>query len=364
MIFPSIAVGRKSRRSQATSGGGEGTAMATLAASMSSGDIEEMTGTTGLDLFVGGPTSGFKTGWSDKMARDTDNKLLYWIGCDHNETSKFLKYDEETDAWTTAAASVPWGQSSNGVGTTAHGYEHSVFADGTLWHRPYGDRTLRRWDGGTSWTSFSYSSQLFYNAATVGFCWFPEISRFVIYQLENGSNGGLITYDPDTNDWDIIDNGTSALAGTGDPHCFAHYIPNKAVVVFGGGNSSDVCFKMDSSGVITQLDDFPAAITHTVGPAGTTDVSNPCALPFVNPVTDELIVVESATVAYSLNPNASVGSQWTSLGGILNSILTTQVYDSTSPYGCVFAPIEEYGVVAIVKAWSSASDAKMFLYKP
>ena len=363
MLLMTIAASsvNRGRRVAPASGGGGSTALATQAASMSSGDWAQMSSTpTGLGLFTGQQgSSGVAIAYASKLGRDPNNKKLYFLGCDHGDETLFLGYDETSNGWAEEAASVPWGIEASG--TTSHGYDHTVYDDvhNKLYHRPYGTLALRRWDGGTTWATLSHSGSLFYSAASAGVAWFPDMGangRIVIYQLENGSNGGLISVDPVTTGVTVHDSGTSALAGTGDPHCFCIYSPQHACVVFGGGNGSSNIWKMNTSGTITQLDDIPAAITATAGPAG-----DPCALVFCQPSNGHIRVMQSASVSRLLNPSAGSGSQWSDPGGT-SSILSANTV-GTGAYGVACAPIPEYGVVAFVKNWSAGSAAQMWLAK-
>lgn len=362
MLLPAIASSGVQRRTAVPppAGGGGSTALETQAAALSSGQWAQVTGVTGLGLFTGQQgSSGLAIAYVSKLGRDPNNKKLYFLGCDHGDETLFLVYDEAANSWTEQAASVPWGIEASG--TTSHGYDHTVYDDvhNKLYHRPYGTLAVRRWDGGTTWGTLSYSGSLFYSSASAGVAWFPDMGangRIVVFQLENGSNGGLISIDPVTTGVTVHDNGTSALAGTGDPHCFCIYSPQHACVVFGGGNGSSECWKMNASGTITKLDDIPAAITATAGPAG-----DPCALVFCQPSNGNIRVMQSASVSRVLNPSAGSGSQWSDPGGT-SSILSSNTVGSGA-YGVAAATLHEYGVVAFVKNWSAASAAQMWIAK-
>lgn len=365
MLLMTIAAStvNRGRRVAPASGGGGSTALSTLAASMSAGQWAQMSPTpTGLNLFsFQSGSTGYIVAFATKIARDPINKKLYFIGCDHGAQTLFMGYDEASNAWTEQAASVPWGVEAGD--TTSHGYEHSVFdhVRQKLWHRPYGTNTLRRWDGGTTWGSVSYSNPLFYQEAAVGVAWFPDMGtngRIVVYQLENGTNAGVVSIDPVTNAVTFHADGSSTppvLSGTGGPHCFCTYLESKACVVFGGGNSSRTLWKMDALGNITALDSIPLAITNTVGPA------NPGALPFYNPANGKLSVIDSASVWYECNPDASPGAQWASKGSTA-TILSANT-ENSSAYGVAAVPIPEYGGVAFVKNYSVSANAQMWFWK-
>ncbi|MCW5666520.1 MAG: cadherin repeat domain-containing protein [Piscinibacter sp.] len=335
--------------------------LAQQAVALSSGQWAQVAGATGLGLFTGQQgSSGLAIAYVSKIGRDVHGRKLYFIGCDHGDETLFLVYNETTNAWTEQETSVPWGIESSG--TTSHGYDGTTFDNisGKLFHRPYGVREVRRWASGTTWDTLSYASQLFYSEATAGTEFFPTLGangRVVVYQLENGSNGGLVSIDPVTGSVTTHVNGSSStLAGTGGPHCFCLYSPHHDCVIFGGGNGSRKVWKMSSSGTITALDDIPSAITATVGPAG-----DPCALAFIQPSNGHMRVMQSASLARVLNPSASSGSQWSDPGGT-SSILSSNTVGSGA-YGVAAMPLFEYGVVAFVKNWSAASAPQMWLAK-
>lgn len=340
-----------------------GNALAAQAAAMASGAWAQVTPTpTGLGLFTGqGGVSGLAIGFAIKMGRDPNAKKLYFIGSDHITPSIFVGYSELANAWTLQAANVPWGGFVNGNTTPAHGYDHTVFdpVGNKLYHRPFGERAVRRWDGGTTWTALSYAGVLAYAAGSAGVAWFPELGaagRIVVYQLENGVNGALISIDPAGTITTHVSGASSLLAGTGDPHCFCIYSQQRGCVVFGGGNGSNKVWKMTAAGVVTALNDIPSAISQTVGPA------SPNALPFADPVTGNIVVIQSANNWVQLNPNAASGSQWSTKAGTV-TMLSSNTFDG-SAYGVVAAPIPEYGVTAFVKNYSGSSPAQMWLWKP
>lgn len=353
-----------------------GTPLSELADSMTSGQWAQMTPTpSGLDLFTGQSGSGgMIVAYADKMTRDTAAKKLHFIGCDHGVETRFMQYDEASNAWSAVAASVPFGV---GVGdTTNHSWEHHAFdsARSKHWFRPYSTRQFRRWVSGTTWDIIDYSDVLFSPTAAVGACYYPERDEILLYQVENGTKGALIGIDPanaltgldpPNTSWitTYVDASSSTLDPTPSVHVFLQYSEERGLCYLGGGNSGDRCHTFNAAGTVTRLDDFPAAITNTVGPAGDTAVSNPSALPMVNPSNGNLVVIQTASNWWECNPAASAGSQWSEKAGTA-SILSSNVADSASAYGVCAVPIPEYGVVALVKNYNRAQNAQMWLWKP
>lgn len=360
------AVGGAPRYRRVQPAGGGATALATQAAAMSSGQWAQVTGVGGLSLFTGqSGNGGMVVAYADKMVRDASGKKLSFIGCDHGVETRFLTFDEAAHEWAAQAASVPFGVSQGE--TTNHSWEHHAFDStrGKHWFRPYGTRHFRRWAGGTTWDTIDYSGVLFSPTASVGACYYPERDEMLVYQVENGSKGALIGINP-ANTASVttyVDASSSVLDPTPTNHVFLQYSQPRGLCYLGGGNSGRRCHTFNSSGAVTRLDDFPGAITHTVGPAGDTAVENPSALPLVNPANGNLVVIQSASVWWECNPAASAGSQWSQKSGTAE-ILSSNVADSASAYGVCAVPIWEYGVAALVKNYNRTQPAQMWLWMP
>lgn len=339
------------------SGGG---AIATQAASMSSGQWAQVSpAPTGLSLFTGqGGSSGIATHYAMPIMYDIANKKMYFIGCDHGSPDIFVVYDEATNAWTSAAASVPWGINQGGI--TAHSYNHMAWDStrGVLYFRPGpggGSFELRSWNGGTSWTTHAYSGW-FYASAADGVAYFPEMDKILLYQLENTPNGSLRSYNPaDGSSVILVPASSSQLAVAGDPHNVAVYNPLAQVVVFGGGGGSQNLWKINSAGTITAMPNIPSALT-SVGPA------TGYARIWSNPANGKYLVIKNATIWYDLDPTGS--GTWTARGGSI-PMLTSQVLDSANPLdGVIGASMPNYGVLAFIKSFAASQPAQMWLFKP
>lgn len=334
-------------------GSPSGTPLADLAASMAPGEWTQMTPTpAGLDLFVGGPTSGIKTGYSTKMAHDATDRRLFWIGCDHNQEQSFLLYDEAANTWT-MQPTTPF------AAPTKHGYEHTTWdsTHGALWHRPFGTGGAYRWDGGAAWSFVDYTSELSYHSAANGFEFFPDLGvngSLMVFQVENGTDGELIGIDPVTQEITTYAGG-GALAGVGDPHNFAHYNPVSQLVWFGGGNGSLHNWRIDASGTVTQLTDAPSDV-GTLGPG------NGNSLMVANPKNGGFIVFHSSTVSFDVDLDGA--GTWTPRSDAAEAWVENIFDPSQVVWGTVAAALHNYDVIVFIKSYSEGSAAEMWVYKP
>lgn len=318
-------------------------------------------GTTGLTNLVGGPTSGLRTAYATKMARDPTAKRFYFVGSDHADYDTFLQYDEATNAWTVLTPVVPFGAATN------HGYEHNIWVGGSInkYHtRRYGDTVLQRWNGGAgnNWTSINDPAAVGggYPSAASGVCWFPDRgpngSIIVFEQYDGVSGNGIVAgIDPVTLTSTTYAQGAT-LAGSGIYHNFAHYSPVHQLVWFGGGNGVSTNWAMTAAGTVSAVAPIPGALA-TVGPA------EPGSMPFYNPANGNFIVIASPTVWYDFNPTG--GGTWSVRPG-LPGAWDSNINSGAKPmWGTIACPLPApYNVVVFAKGYSVAQPAEMWLYKP
>lgn len=366
MFRPPILNVNNSKRIAPTSGGSS-TILQTAAEGMSSGQWLQMTGgnlPSGLDLFTdlggaaSGGSSGFCVAYCEKFARDSTNKKFYFVGSDHftipnpaNAHTLFLQYDEATNAWS-FVANAPWGVSPGASATPTHGYAGSTFDGTKFWHHPPYGTSIHDWTG-SSFGTASLSGALSYTAATGCAEWFPERSRIMISQLENGTDATLAEFNTSTRTASsLVDHTTGTITGFGGYSVSINYSSVRSRVFFGGGNGSNRIWSVNSSGTVTRHDDCPV----NFGPGGPNSSHM-----FINPSNGNPIVYSSSTTWRELNIDATAGSQWSSKGGTV-SLLSVNTYDG-SAYGTMAAPTE-YGVVVFIKNYSPSAAAQMWLYKP
>ena len=332
-------------------------ALRTLALSMTSGEWRQLSA-GGLGLFTGqGGSSGLLTGYSTKFVRDPLTQKMYYIGCDHGAPDAFVQYDEAANAWSLAASFVPWG--INRGTDTDHGYDHIAFDNlhGKLYRRVHARTSVMRWEGGTTWTAIDYSGTVNYTATTAGVTFFPDLGpngSIVVYQSNGSAPKGIVFgIDPVTLARTTYANGFSPMA---ELHGFAHYSPQRRCVVFGGGNGSYKIWRLDANGSVSALTDVPGTLTAP-------GAGYPHTLPVNNPANGNFLFMNTSSRWYELNPTGT--GTWTARGGTV-SILSSQVFDAASDpaFGTIACPIPEYGVIALVKAYSGSQPAQMWLFKP
>lgn len=360
------AANKISRRVGVTaSGGGGGTALATMAASMSAGQWAQMSpAPTGLSLFTGTVgsaqwwvTTGLAIDQCYKFAKDATNKKMYLVSGDHNAQSQVFTYDEATNAWSAT------GSGMGGSGNPDHGYGH-IFVDSTnaMWHNQAGANVLSKWNGSSFGTTINYIGAMAYANYNKGMAFFPEAGangRVIIFQVENGTNGSLLSIDPVTSSIQTLVDGDSSslLSGTGTLDTFAEYSAARQLVYFGGGSGSSKVWTINASQAVTAN----SVTTQATTPAGITTLSGAAGpganMATINVSNGNLVGIASSSVWHELTP----GTGWSSKGGTV-SMLSSNTYDG-SAFGVASCPYPEYGVVVFMKNWAAGTAAQMWLWK-
>jgi hypothetical protein len=267
-------------------------------------------------------------------------------------------YDEATNAWI-LQSQTPF------AAATKHGYDHITFDSlrGKLWHHPGGTgngRYTARWDGGSTWTNFSFSSNVGTNSSgtvAMGIEFFPDLGAngTVLHGMqEEFPNGQLFGLDPVTGVWNVYAQ-PATLTNFGQLHSFILYSPIHKVCLFGGGDGSDRLWKITASGSVAPCASFPAAFSNGVG-AGDND-----SLPVINPSNGNLIVIRDVSTWYEYDVSAN---SWSAKSGTA-SVLQSPVYNGSAPaWGTVAATLHEYGVIVFIKCYNGAGGVEMWLFKP
>jgi hypothetical protein len=346
--------------------------MQEVACGMSSGDWEQLSGAdepTGLDLFANqSGASGMITGYGTIMAYDPNGDRLFWIASDHgdgspggNDDAVFLIFDFATNTWSTQSV-VPW--ASTGV---QHGYNHITYdyVNDELYYTPLGVSQLRQWDGGGTWGTISFLSDLAYTAPAKGTAFFPELGvdansngAIVVFQQENGNNGEVIGIDPVTSDTETYAEGET-LDGV-DNHTSAIYSAVHQIVLMAAGNGGNNLWRLEADGDVVQLDDSPAGVT--IGTANNMSIAVP------NPSNGNYIVCKNGSTWYDLKPMESTGNQWVTRSGTCDVLTepTNLGQASWTTFGTVCTALDEdyNNTIVCVKAYGPTTDAVQWLFKP
>lgn len=239
------------------------------------------------------------------------------------------------------------GVSSGSNSTPAHSYEGMIFdtTRNKAWHRPPYGTTIRRFDGGSAWSTFSLAPASYKNAIGA-VTYFPERDQIIYFAVESLPNGILVGLNPSTGVGTTLASGSS-LSGAGNYSEFMRYSAARQLIYFGGGNGGNGVWTYSASGLLTRKDNLPGALSN-MGPNG-----NGSKHAFVNPANGNLIGIASASVWYELNPTASPGAQWTARSGAV-SILSANTVDG-SAYGVAACEVPEYGVVVFLKNYRQQS---------
>lgn len=334
-------------------------ALQAAAAGMASGTwLNASSLTTGLGIFTGGVgASGSRLTFGYQFCRDDVNKRwLIHIG-DHNEDAYFAIFNEATGAFT-IDHTPSWGAGMTGSGTARHMYAHPVYIQktGRYYTRGTQTRILRRWTSGTTWTDVNITP-LAYNSAAAGHCFHEALDKLLVFQLENGVNGAMVAMDPVAETWTTLVSGASStLAGTGDPHNFCTYNRNSGIAWFGGGNGSDNTWTINAAGTIQAAAALPGAL-GSLGP------SSSYALAIPNPANGNFLVILDGTTWYDFN--ATTRTYSVRSGSAFPGSRLAQFDGSAGGMaGAIACPIWEWGVIAILSAYSRTQPAQLWLYKP
>lgn len=321
----------------------------------------------GLGLFTNtGGNSGTVIAYTDKFAVDASlaAKKLHFVGSDHggNSTtaaSKYLVYDEATNAWTAGSTTPPFSFNGN---TPQHQYDNGFF-DSTrnkFWFK--NGTTFWRFDGSNVWTAAISGMGGGYDGGIGASCYFPDRDRILYCVIDSAPNGILIETNPVTGAHATLASGAT-LAGMANYQEVMRYSALRQLVYFGGGSGgTNKIWTCNAAGVVTLKDTPPITINVGGGINIGGGNANYC---FVNPANGNLIVYAGKSTWYELNPTAAPGSQWSAnltatRGNVV--MLNANTYDVDAAASMASDPV--YGCVVFVKAVTPSAPAEMWLWKP
>src|SRR5438128_1432897 len=325
------------------------TPLGDLAASLAPGTWGELiTNNIAPTLASTGGDSGMTFGFTENGVWDPVSRQFFFIGGDHIPVPpacpRFVSYTESTNTWQ-ILPNPPWfACSGNGM----HGYDHTAIdpVSRKLYHRPYGDMVVRKFDlASNSWSNLP---QIPVNVMSdvnccVGVAWFPERQSLIYASVETGTNGSVIEYQEATGQWQRFGSSVANLP-MGTHQQFAEYNPVNKVVVFGGGAGSHFIYKLDTTAQVTALQPPPISL-------GVEE-----SIFTVDPVSGKYLVFNNAKEFWIYDVKQDT---WDKQPGI-PPIFNAPVYDPPV-HGVVATPVDNYGVTMFVKCYSS--NCHVYIYK-
>lgn len=307
--------------------------LATLAASMQPGTWAELPTINMNETLQAGGSSHSYLPYSDDMVWDPTTEQVFYIGADHlaPEGPQFISYSAITNTWQKLPR-PSWLVSL----IFFHGYEHTAIdaARGLIYHRPYGDRQVHRYEIATqTWTDLPLDS-LSNGSCCEALSVFPDMNGLIWVRGDTT----IQKYDESTNQW--IQQATGLQLG-GTWHQ-SEYDPIDHVLIFYSANFNQL-YKMTSSGMITTLGAIPINLYDGFGYVGNLTI---------DPATGTyLALTATARQFYTYNINTNV---WT--------LQNNPTLPDMTNASVVSTPISTYGVTMFAMCRGSI-DCHTYLYK-
>lgn len=311
------------------------TVLATAAASLSAGQSVKLSTSLPASTLIYSSENADMIQWGGSAYYDPTRKEVGFIG--KRDSSEYpyhwLVYNETANTWSNSRA--VWSSAN----TSGHGYDHNTIdpATGTVYHRPYGSKTVQVYNG--SWSTLPAWTP---NTAIIGgLSWFPGVG--LIY------NDGAYLLRYSGGSWTTL-----ASYGGDDYVQFSEYNSTANVLIFGGG-SSGVYRKMDSS----------LNLSTIASPSFTLGVGSGHGLCVSDPSSGTLIAYQRAS-PYAWAKYTIATDTWASLTESTGDGSSPQTGTPNMPNdtnASIAAEIPAYGVVMFIKYNGPGSDGEVWLYK-
>lgn len=298
--------------------------------------------------------------YADGAAWNPVARALMFIGTPHPGCPKFVKYDEQTNSWSTLplppesmVGDYDVCSSGQGPGNLiSHAYDHNAVdpVTGDFYHHFYNTaRFIRFSQSSQTWNELPQMCSGCGYQITGVVDFFTE--RNSLFYLNSGFNN-VYRWDKATNTWSEfcdVDGGANNMFG--GYQTVGTYNSKQKFWVFGGGNGSSKLFKIAESGSsCTQIPDAPFAAQVADGYA-----SNG-ALFVADPASGDLLLYRSTGSFYKFS--ATTGT-WSDISS--NAPPAPFAGSSFSASQAVVAAVPERGVTLWVK-WAGANSA-ILVYK-
>jgi hypothetical protein len=312
---------------------------------------------------------------ADSMAWDPVRKQLHFVGSPHNGSSKILKYDEATNAWTGTNALTPIptngcpnadSSTCNGgynvpgsaiCSTSEHGYEHNAtdWTHGDWFVQRFNSPLISRWDGST-WTTLPPEPCDIQDST---------VAKSIIYFTDMGTGEGLLAncrgdqialsfWKRSTNTWsNLTPTGCSFAPNTAtNYYTWGEYDRVNKLVWFGGRHRHS-CTLL-ANGTFDQETDSP----FNMGPVD--------ALVAADPVGGGFVVRHECTTG---EPNIwrfydPVAEAWSVISWSMPPLFNDTITSNCGATDNMAATIPEYNVILyLTHGGGDVGNPKAFLYR-
>jgi hypothetical protein len=318
-----------------------GTALGSLAASMTPNSWAELTNTSGFNggtIFTRCVHSSLA--YCNEAVWDSVDKRVYFIGSGHGDWSSsnciaFIQYNDATDTWSTLPKPPFYSEMH-------HGYDHTAICVDRreIYHKTSGGENLYKYDMNTGQWSLqtgTYNSSVDCRYGALEY--FPDLGSLLFYREP-------YLWNLATERWTEVSNNFQNKTPSGDwtYHCFAEYNPVHKVMIMGGGNGSVNLYKLGTDGQMVQMNQAPFGL----GVNGSIEYADTRTGKFIVYAEDG----SNRMFTYDVTSDT-----WTQLSG--TAPFRTGYGNWKNLVGCF---ISTYGVGFYVQ-WDGSSS-KIYLYKP
>jgi hypothetical protein len=251
------------------------TVLETAAATMAPGTFVTLT-TVGLTRELTEPCMDSSNifEYADSAAWDPIRRTWNFVGETHGTCLQgdWIIYDDATNTWSIGPTPIPCMQISSGCPNARHQWDHYSmdYTTGDQYYRHLNNAVLRYTAVTNTWDQLPYLPPPLTPGDDSSCCvptsYFPERAGLYLFDSRNG----IWFWTKATNTWELVAN-TTLILDPGKPiindirgDMLAEYNPITHEIMFGGGDLSKSAYKIDTSGTITKLNDFPSDLLGQV----------------------------------------------------------------------------------------------------